>query len=195
MASDDASLGLDLGRLEIEKSKVIKKETIENPFFSSSQNKKKPSLNVKCSCMVQKRKSNKKQTNILREPFLRLSQPYCKNFNNKDVKNINPDLVNLHTLVNNCNQLCISTDKKNFDSKPKQLKDHTKWWKSKRSKSTSERNSSKVDSDKGSSSTCSQQALNPPPPCDVTIDELASYFETFVHIPKKMSTMAEMMYI
>lgn len=30
---------------------------------------------------------------------------------------------------------------------------------------------------------------------DVTIDELASYFDTFVHIPKKMSTMAEMMYI
>lgn len=30
---------------------------------------------------------------------------------------------------------------------------------------------------------------------DVTIDELASYFETFVHIPKKMSSMAEMMYI
>lgn len=47
-------------------------------------------------------------------------------------------------------------------------------------------------------SSCSQQAmarlcLNPP--CDVTIDELASYFETFVHIPKKMSSMAEMMYI
>lgn len=47
-------------------------------------------------------------------------------------------------------------------------------------------------------SSCSQQAmarlcLNPP--CDVTIDELACYFETFVHIPKKMSSMAEMMYI
>lgn len=47
-------------------------------------------------------------------------------------------------------------------------------------------------------SSCSQQAmarlcLNPP--CDVTIDELASYFETLVHIPKKMSSMAEMMYI
>lgn len=43
------------------------------------------------------------------------------------------------------------------------------------------------------STTCSQQAAlltN----CDVTIDELASYFETFVHIPKKMSSMAEMMY-
>lgn len=41
---------------------------------------------------------------------------------------------------------------------------------------------------------CSQQALNEAS-CDVTIDELASYFETFVHIPKKMSVMAEMMYI
>lgn len=40
---------------------------------------------------------------------------------------------------------------------------------------------------------CSQQALNEA--SDVTIDELASYFETFVHIPKKMSVMAEMMYI
>ncbi|KAJ3663519.1 hypothetical protein Zmor_007774 [Zophobas morio] len=43
---------------------------------------------------------------------------------------------------------------------------------------------------------CSHQArINVTPPCDVTIDELASYFETFVHIPKKMSSMAEMMYI
>ncbi|KAH1002557.1 hypothetical protein HUJ04_008637 [Dendroctonus ponderosae] len=40
---------------------------------------------------------------------------------------------------------------------------------------------------------CSHQArLNVNPPCDVTIDELASYFETSVHIPKKMSSMAEM---
>lgn len=30
---------------------------------------------------------------------------------------------------------------------------------------------------------------------DVTTDELACYFETIVHIPKKMSTMAEQMYI
>lgn len=43
--------------------------------------------------------------------------------------------------------------------------------------------------------TCSLQARISPPPCDVTIDELASYFEEFVHIPKKMSHMAEMMYI
>lgn len=45
---------------------------------------------------------------------------------------------------------------------------------------------------------CSHQArvgISSSQPCDVTIDELASYFETFVHIPKKMSSMAEMMYI
>lgn len=46
-----------------------------------------------------------------------------------------------------------------------------------------------------SSSTCSQQVrMHSTNNCDVTIDELASYFETFVHIPKKMSSMAEMMY-
>lgn len=47
------------------------------------------------------------------------------------------------------------------------------------------------------STSCSQQArINASTSnCDVTIDELASYFETFVHIPKKMSSMAEMMYI
>lgn len=46
------------------------------------------------------------------------------------------------------------------------------------------------------STSCSHQArMSVAPPCDVTIDELASYFETFVHIPKKMSSMAEMMYI
>ncbi|XP_016925796.3 uncharacterized protein [Drosophila suzukii] len=47
--------------------------------------------------------------------------------------------------------------------------------------------------------TCSQQAsynsTNPGNCDDVTIGELASYFDTIVHIPKKMSSMAEMMYI
>ncbi|XP_012284698.1 uncharacterized protein LOC105702045 [Orussus abietinus] len=46
-----------------------------------------------------------------------------------------------------------------------------------------------------SSNTCSVQARISTPSCDVTIDELASYFDIFVHIPKKMSHMAEMMYI
>jgi len=46
-----------------------------------------------------------------------------------------------------------------------------------------------------SSNTCSVQArISPPSSSDVTIGELAGYFEEFVHIPKKMSHMAEMMY-
>lgn len=49
------------------------------------------------------------------------------------------------------------------------------------------------------SSSCSVQARmesNAPVDCDDTsIEELASYFDLFVHIPKKMSSMAEMMYI
>lgn len=46
-----------------------------------------------------------------------------------------------------------------------------------------------------SPNTCSVQArISPPSSSDVTIGELAGYFEEFVHIPKKMSHMAEMMY-
>jgi len=47
------------------------------------------------------------------------------------------------------------------------------------------------------STTCSQQArMVSAGHCDdVTIDELASYFDLFVHIPRKMSHMAENMYI
>lgn len=55
---------------------------------------------------------------------------------------------------------------------------------------------SRTDNSSAVGNSCSHQArMNLTPPCDVTIDELASYFETFVHIPKKMSSMAEMMYI
>ncbi|KFB36024.1 AGAP006255-PA-like protein [Anopheles sinensis] len=52
-----------------------------------------------------------------------------------------------------------------------------------------------VPTNAAASASCSQQARLNTMPCDVTIDEMASYFETLVYIPKKMSTMAEMMYI
>lgn len=45
-------------------------------------------------------------------------------------------------------------------------------------------------SDCGMELRCSQQAKLE----DTSVDELAGYFEDFVHIPKKMSSMAEMMY-
>lgn len=54
---------------------------------------------------------------------------------------------------------------------------------------------SSLNNNSSKTSSCSQQARMNSSNCDVTIDELASYFETFVHIPKKMSSMAEMMYI
>lgn len=57
-------------------------------------------------------------------------------------------------------------------------------------------NNNSVDNNSPSSNNVSNSmAVAGAPPDDVTIDELASYFETFVHIPKKMSSMAEMMYI
>lgn len=62
-------------------------------------------------------------------------------------------------------------------------------------------NTTNVNINNNNSTSCSQQArmnvnnITGTTSCDITIDELASYFETFVHIPKKMSTMAEMMYI
>lgn len=51
------------------------------------------------------------------------------------------------------------------------------------------------DSSIARSSSCSQQARIVNVGCDITIDELAGYFETFVHIPKKMSSMAAEMYM
>lgn len=65
---------------------------------------------------------------------------------------------------------------------------------------TKKRTASRISHSNGGSSagqSCSHQArLTATISCDdVTIDELASYFDVFVHIPKKMSHMAEMMYI
>ena len=99
------------------------------------------------------------------------------------------DPLSLCTLVDNCNQLTISSsaNEQNVVTNENSL---NKWWKHDVSSSQGHREPKQQSSRSGS---CSQQALNPP--CDVTIDELASYFETLVHIPKKMSSMAEMMYI
>lgn len=58
-----------------------------------------------------------------------------------------------------------------------------------------QQNSQQLQASGANNNTCSLQARMSTPSCDVTIDELASYFEEYVHIPKKMSHMAEMMYI
>ncbi|CAH2091230.1 unnamed protein product [Euphydryas editha] len=211
MATDDISLRVGMGRLEIEPSKPSKNIKEENPFLNLSQRKlisKTLTQTTKCACLCQKRKNVsicKKKHKLLKDPVLRLSQSYnvhnkikneCQYLLNKDImqiksiKKCNADNVNLHTLVDNCNQLSISSDKSHTVLKVNNLNDCSKWWKC---EVYSEKQLKESNAERSSSGSCSQEALNPP--CDVTIDELASYFETLVHIPKKMSSMAEMMYI
>ncbi|XP_050352110.1 uncharacterized protein LOC126774579 [Nymphalis io] len=211
MATDDISLRVGMGRLEIEPSKPIKNIKEENPFLNPMQRKissKSFNQTSKCTCVCQRKKNVsicKKKHKLLKEPVLRLSQSYnihnkIKNecqylFNNEVIpiqvpKKCISDNVNLHTLVDNCNQLSISSDKSHPVLRVNNRNDCAKWWKC---ESYSNRQSRELNSERSSTGSCSQEALNPP--CDVTIDELASYFETLVHIPKKMSSMAEMMYI
>lgn len=204
---EDVSLRVEMGKLEIEPIKLLKNIKGENPFSNPSQRKISPKSytteNNKCTCMVQKKKNvsiyKKKHNKLLREPVLRLVQGNgnlrneCQHLFRKDtspaIKQEKADSLCLHTLVDTCNQLSISRPTTKNQKCSKTNKSHSvKWWKSETSKERRSRNPASE-----RSASCSQQALNPP--CDITIDELASYFETLVHIPKKMSAMAEMMYI
>ncbi|XP_045766263.1 uncharacterized protein LOC123867972 isoform X2 [Maniola jurtina] len=206
MSTDDISLRMGLERLEIEPIKLVKNVKVENPFSNPLQKKTPPKTYTqsKCNCLVQKKKNvsiyKKKHGKLLREPVLRLShgnsslRNECQQLFSKDISptcaslKFQPDNLSLHTLVDNCNQLSISNKKNQTCLRTNNSNSCVKWWKCETSNERQSR-----DSTSERSSSCSQQALNPP--CDITIDELASYFETLVHIPKKMSSMAEMMYI
>ncbi|XP_050664533.1 uncharacterized protein LOC126965111 [Leptidea sinapis] len=203
MSTEDISLRVE--RLEIESSK-INKTAKANPFMVLMQKRnltfKVYSQNSKCSCHNKKSYVTifkKKQSKFLREPVLKLSQCNFKNKNGhcpdygrysvcsrRSPKN---DNLNLHSLVDTCNQLHIS----NSNNGIKYKSSNRKAYKVRTNDATHEKVTRDTPPERNTSSSCSQQALNPP--CDVTIDELASYFETLVHIPKKMSSMAEMMYI
>ncbi|XP_013172503.1 PREDICTED: uncharacterized protein LOC106121390 [Papilio xuthus] len=205
MAGEEVSLRLEMGRLEIEPIKPNKQIQDENPFTHISLQKKWPATkscvqSYKCACTPHKKNStatiSKKRNNkILREPVLKLTKHFEKNeLRNPELLNhckltvhkLNTVNVSLKALVDNCNQLSLCSDN-NVKTEPY---DKAKWWKNDVS---SDKASKETSPELSQAGTCSQQALNPP--CDVTIDELASYFETLVHIPKKMSSMAEMMYI
>ncbi|XP_072947460.1 uncharacterized protein [Epargyreus clarus] len=205
MAKEDILLRVEMGKLEIEPSKVNK----NIKFINLPQQKKfistKNFQNNKCACVSLKKNKNmsicKKKHRILKDPKLKLPQTYCKNdyqFTGKEVtppasnQDLNSESLSLRTLVDNCNQLSISTDGNNRTNTSTQPNETTEWWRC-YVLNNKQQQTKDFHSEKGQSSSCSQQALNPP--CDVTIDELASYFETLVHIPKKMSSMAEMMYI
>nr|XP_021181503.1 oxidative stress-responsive serine-rich protein 1 [Helicoverpa armigera]XP_021181504.1 oxidative stress-responsive serine-rich protein 1 [Helicoverpa armigera] len=208
MEKEDIILGVEMGRLEIEPLKLHKNRSNENPFINVSNKKtflKTTPLTkeTRCSCSTQMKQKpaiyKKKHRKIIKEPILnilkkignvKLETEDCQESISKNMSDIERcDSLSLCTLVDNCNQLTISSNANLQNFVTSCESNQTRWWKNDASTSQEQRGS-KQQSRSGS---CSQQALNPP--CDVTIDELASYFETLVHIPKKMSSMAEMMYI
>lgn len=211
MAKEDISLGVEMGRLKIEPVKLNKSVKEENPFVHLSDPKierrsvfTKTSLQTSsCSCSQHKKSKNlsiskKRNNKILKEPVLKLLQNGGTNVNVKDENqksskkgtfHVNSDVLSLCALVDTCNQLRISSDSSEHNLLSGDVDNEKLWWKA----TTTSRHSRETVTGTNSTGSCSQQALNPP--CDVTIDELASYFETLVHIPKKMSSMAEMMYI
>ncbi|RVE46191.1 hypothetical protein evm_009149 [Chilo suppressalis] len=207
MAKEDLLLRVEMGKLEIEPIKTPKNVKNENPFVNITSNKmsllskNSTSQYHKCLCNSHKVNNNaiykRKPNKIIKEPVLKILQS-CKSNNSiqrdtnasSEDKPIHSDLLNLCALVDNCNQLRISSEVKENHTVENGNTIQNRWWSRDASHVTQIRKSLIEKSKAGS---CSQQALNPP--CDVTIDELASYFETLVHIPKKMSSMAEMMYI
>ncbi|KAG6459469.1 uncharacterized protein LOC115449488 [Manduca sexta] len=204
MVKEDILLGLDMGRLEIEPLKVNKCRNQDGdlePKFISRNIHKNSFIQQKCCCPSLRKRTNvaiskRKTSKILKEPMLRILK--CGNGHgilstesqsHLQYNVLNSDTLNLCTLVQNCNQLKISSDSNEIHKEEKNISNETKWWRN----DISAAKENKEARQSNNTSSCSQQALNPP--CDVTIDELASYFETLVHIPKKMSSMAEMMYI
>lgn len=186
MDEADLKLSTCLQRLELERPKQQHKETHGNPFRRRSKSLSSitnPGAPV-CHCLskgnVKKTTSFKRNTRkILQDPVLNIVKFKGHHRKAKDNDKLFGQCSrsrekDFKKLVNACKELTLDGG-----SLPK----HQSPVKGLRSLASG-------------AASCSHQArLNVNPPCDVTIDELASYFETSVHIPKKMSSMAEMMYI
>lgn len=143
MAKEDILLRVEMGKLEIEPSKVNKNVKILN----LSQQKricttKNVHQNYKCTCLSHRKNKSmaicKKKHRILKEPVLKLSQCYNKteyqSLINKDKKHtLCPhkciDSLSLHDLVDDCNQLSISSDDQTKNSEiTEPTNDTTEWW-------------------------------------------------------------------
>lgn len=222
MSKEDAALSTNLQNLEISDVKHVKlkpnPDAITNPFMKRRRSKSLSSVNFgtsSCSCAARKQlprvknavhfKSSSKGKKILREPILKLisnskcscdtkSASACKLFGQHGAGS---DQEDFRSVVNACQQLSLANANDGVQDYLLPSFQSIRLAENKQAATTEASNSNAVASSNSSnSSSCSQQArMSGSPPCDVTIDELASYFETFVHIPKKMSSMAEMMYI
>lgn len=222
MTNEDSNITTTLQKLELESSAMKKKrsrkshEPPPNPFIRRRRSKSLSSINFGHSCGCSSKSSNfpiKHTTSfkrsstgrlVLREPILKLGGCRPGHCNSELVlKNVKSKLNKLklfgqcssdreqdfRSLVDACEQL-------NLANANDGVQDYSLPSFHKVRQADNEGGSSQRAENSNVNTSCSHQArMNVAPPCDVTIDELASYFETFVHIPKKMSSMAEMMYI
>lgn len=152
-----------------------------------------------------KRQTAKK---LLRDPVLRLVRCRCSEQSPKQGENLFghqlAHQLDFRSIVSGCQQLNLAENGTNSSKMNNIVKYDSASFQNPRLQISDDDGGGNSSCDISKTSTtagvglgsCSHEArMNMSTPCDVTIDELASYFETFVHIPKKMSTMAEMMYI
>ncbi|KAJ8924870.1 hypothetical protein NQ315_001025 [Exocentrus adspersus] len=208
ISQEDINLSSYLQKLELDASsnKKPKQEPETNPFMRRRRSKSLSSINFGSSCDCIKKNLNIRHTTsfkrpvkkILREPILKFVR--CKHSSGETKTHKSHKRIeklfgqsashkdqDFKSIIDACEQLTLDSSAATLHnySAPSFMRA--------RSQSYVHR----PDNTGSNMGSCSHQArmnaVNPP--CDVTIDELASYFETFVHIPKKMSSMAEMMYI
>lgn len=206
MSDEDINLTHCMHRLKIAKSKMPKLNRDDNlplklnPFARRNKTKVHTSQSTLFgpSCLCRRNRIHKKSLakfasskKILREPVIVLHE--CNEQSDKSDKpkkcseksefGESVTHQDFRSIIAGCEQLSLSTELQTFPNQNFREAQPT---------AVSRTENREL------SSSCSQQAMARlciNPPCDVTIDELACYFETFVHIPKKMSSMAEMMYI
>ncbi|XP_044736270.1 uncharacterized protein LOC123298354 [Chrysoperla carnea] len=200
MTDEDNANGLEKNLKDLEISNRLPSVAVLDEFLPIEMNPfqrirpRSRSTGSICTCSKRSRNhqlnensktiAKKNSKKLLRDPVLKYVSKHVLdelsiNKTSKSlslIKKFNVDpKEQLTDLLDGCERLSIGSDSKN------------------KSKSSQESRTSN-----SNNSSCSQEAIagmGITPPCDVTMDELASYFETFVHIPKKMSSMAEMMYI
>ncbi|EFA12721.1 uncharacterized protein LOC103314860 [Tribolium castaneum] len=203
MSQGDQSLLNRLQNLDLE-TKRPPVDAPPNPFMHRRRSKSLSSINFGSGCDCVKRNQAIKHTTsfkrpnrkILRDPILKFIKcSHSDKLSNVKISKKRKERLfgqcsrhkdrDFKSIVDACEKLTLETGNSDCYKAPSFQKARE------RSNSLSSRPEACA-----LGASCSHQArMNVTPPCDVTIDELASYFETFVHIPKKMSSMAEMMYI
>ncbi|KAF5280579.1 hypothetical protein FQR65_LT00330 [Abscondita terminalis] len=210
MSQEDTNLSKSLQKLQIKTDKKKNNTMIQtdsNPFMKRKRSKSLSSISLfgpTCSCNkkssltvkqdVSFKKNHKK---IIREPVLKLiakchHKVNCTTNTTNSKKSVFGQCAtsvksqDFRSIIDACQQLSLANVNDGVQDYSLQSFHVAR---------TNQKGHSSKSTETTVSTTCSHQArMSVTPACDVTIDELASYFETFVHIPKKMSSMAEMMY-